>query len=456
MKVLFATAEAAPIARVGGLAEASAGLIRSLRHTSVELAVVLPDYGDVELTDESSFEISVPEWATPTTVRVGEAPELGEVHLVSVPGMARSHPYVDEAGEGWPDNDHRFFAFGAAIASLAHELSADVLHVNDWHTAVALAFSSLPSIYTIHTLGYQGAADPLWLERLPSEVAGRFLQYDAANPAAGAIRLADKIVAVSPNYAKEILDPARGAGLHELLAERTADLHGIRNGIDVELWNPATDPVVPTPYKSKTVARKSESTAALVEQLGWDHDPKTPIIGMVTRLVEQKGIDLALGMVPLLEGMNARMVILGSGAQRLALWGHDLAERHPNTFAFVDGYKLDFAHLIFAGADLFLMPSRFEPCGLAQMQAMAYGTIPVVTAVGGLVDTVTDADLHEDGTGFVSETIDGMGMVDATHRAIRAWNVLKRRRSIQRAGMKVDWSWTSPANEFVELYESVT
>jgi len=454
MKVLFASAEAAPIARVGGLAEASAGLIRALRHTAVDLAVVLPDYGDVELANESSYDISVPEWATPATVRVGDAPELGEVHLVSVPGMARPHPYVDETGEGWPDNDQRFFAFGAAIASLAHELSTDVLHVNDWHTAVALAFSRLPSVYTIHTLGYQGAADPEWLDRLPSDVADSFLQYDAANPAAGAIRLADKIVAVSPNYAKEILDPARGAGLHELLADRSEDLYGIRNGIDVELWNPGTDPVVPSSYTSKTVARKAVSTAELVDQLGWNEDPKVPIIGMVTRLVEQKGIDLALGMVPLLEGMNARMVILGSGAQRLALWGHDLADRYPERFAFVDGYKLDFAHLIFAGADLFMMPSRFEPCGLAQMQAMAYGTIPIVTAVGGLVDTVIDADRQDDGTGFISETIDGMGMVDATHRAIRAWGVLKRRRAIQRAGMKVDWSWTSPANEFVELYES--
>ncbi|NNC80037.1 MAG: glycogen synthase [Acidimicrobiales bacterium] len=456
MKVLFASAEAAPVARVGGLAEASGGLARSLRRTAVELSIVLPDYGDVALPNESSFELSVPDWATPATVRVGEAPELGEVHLVSVPGMARPHPYVDETGEGWPDNDQRFFAFGAAIASLAHELGADVLHVNDWHTAAALAFSRLPSVYTIHTLGYQGAADPAWLDRLPADVAEAFRQYDAANPSAGAIRLADKIVAVSPNYAKEILDPARGAGLHELLADRTEDLYGIRNGIDAELWNPSTDPVLSTPYNAKTVARKADSTAALAKQLGWPTDPTQPIIGMVTRLVEQKGIDLALGMVPLLEGMNARMVILGSGAQRLTLWGHQLADEHPDRFAFVDGYKLDFAHLIFAGADLFLMPSRFEPCGLAQMQAMAYGTIPIVTAVGGLVDTVSDADRAEGGTGFVSETIDGMGMVDATHRAIRAWGVLKRRRAIQRAGMGVDWSWTAPAGEFVELYESIT
>lgn len=456
LKIVFGSAEAAPIARVGGLAEATAGLIRSLRSNGdVEVIVVLPDYGGVVLEDEQHRELSLPEWAMPASVRTGKAPELGVVHLVSAPGIARPHPYVDETGAGWPDNDARFFAFSAAIAAIVDEQKPDVLHLNDWHTGMALAWVDVPSVYTIHTLGYQGHADIGWLRAINTDRATAFDRFGVLNPAAGAIALADRVIAVSPNYATEILDPTRSAGLHTVLDAKGDGLIGIRNGIDTTLWNPLTDPYIVDTYGRSTLDAKASTSARLHERVGWAHDGQ-PLIGMVTRLVEQKGIDIILGTIPYLERMNARLVTLGSGEERLSLWARDLASEYPDRFAFIDGYDLEIAHQIFAGADLFCMPSRFEPCGLAQMQAMAYGTIPVVTPVGGLVDTVIDDDASPgEGTGFSAVTIDTLGMLDALHRGLAAWRLKSRRRAIQKRGMAMDWSWDAPTAKHLELYHAI-
>ena len=452
---MFATAEAAPVARVGGLAEAAAGLVRSLRATTdVELTVVMPDYGDVVLEAETRSLLSVPEWVGEASVRTGVAPELGVVHLVSVPGMARPHPYVDASGVGWADNHQRFFGFSAAVAAITDMTKPDVLHLNDWHTAMTLAWTDVPSVYTIHTLGYQGHGDIGWLRAIDTDRSTAFDRHGELNPAAGAIRLADQVIAVSPNYAEEILDPARGAGLHTLLAGRGSDLIGIRNGIDTTLWNPATDAHITSSYGRDTIADKAVNKGALLETVEWEDDGG-PLIGVVTRLVEQKGVDILLGLVPYLERMGARLVVLGSGEERLSLWARDLAEQYPSVFRFVDGYDLVLAHQIFAGADLFCMPSRFEPCGLAQMQAMAYGTIPVVTPVGGLVDTVIDIDVEpKTGTGVVALTIDGLGMLDALHRGVALWNNKRKRTSVQKRGMKIDWSWDQPTQQHLEVYRA--
>jgi len=455
-KIVFAAAEAAPVARVGGLAEAAAGLIRSLRsNDEVELVVVLPDYGGVALVDERQHDLTLPEWAMPASVRTGTAPELGEVHLVSVPGMARPDPYVDESGSGWEDNDARFFAFSAAIAAIVVAERPDVVHLNDWHTAMALAWVDVPSVYTIHTLGYQGHADIGWLRAIDTDRATAYDRFGVLNPAAGAIALADRVVAVSPNYAAEILDPARSAGLHTVLEAKGEALVGIRNGIDTTLWNPLTDPFIAVKYGRSSLYAKAATSIRLHERAGWDHDGQ-PLIGMVTRLVEQKGIDIVLGTIPYLERMGARLLILGSGEERLSLWARDLASEYPDRFSFIDGYDLEVAHQIFAGADLFCMPSRFEPCGLAQMQAMSYGTIPVVTPVGGLVDTVIDDDTSPgEGTGFIAVTVDTTGMLDALHRGLSAWRQHSRRRAIQKRGMTFDWSWDGPTAQHLELYRDI-
>ncbi len=458
-RILFASAEMAPIARVGGLAEAAAGLMLQLRADGADVDVVLPDYGDVELADESVEDVPVPDWAAPGRVRRGVHTELGPVALVSTAGMRKPHPYVDANGQGWPDNDLRFFGFAAAIAALVGRTDPDVVHLNDWHTAATLGFlpGEGPTVLTIHTLGYQGTADASWLGRLPHH-AGAFEWWGACNPLLGAVRMADRIIAVSPTYAREILTPQSGAGLHFELGLRGDALVGIRNGIDVGQWNPATDQLIARRYTEATVARnKPANRRALLERCGLDDESGEPVFGVVSRLVDQKGMDLLLECVHFLEHLPAKLVVLGSGDASLADGLRWAAATYPDRVAFVDGYDAALAHQIFAGADLFVMPSRFEPCGLAQMQAMAYGTLPVVTDVGGLHDTVVDADADPDaGTGIVVPWPTGAALADGLHRSARLWRDRTRRARARDNGMAVDWSWAGPAAEHRAIYRAVS
>jgi starch synthase len=454
MRILFATAELSPLARVGGLAEASAGLTRELRTLDVDVNVVVPDYGGIALHDEHRFPLDVPPWVGPVHARHGVAEDFGRVTLIDAPGIARPHPYLDPAtGEGWPDNDARFFAFSAGVASLVRSERPDVLHCNDWHTGAVLGMlpERPPTVFTIHTLGYQGTTGPGWAARLPCATEA-YAWYGGVSPLAGALRLADLVIAVSPTYAREILTEAAGMGMNEILGARGDRLVGIRNGIDTRTWNPATDRHLAAVYEPGQLAGKQSCRHALATELGWDPQGD-PIIGVVTRLAEQKGVDLVLDIAPLLDALPGQLVILGSGDRHLAARARAAAEARPDRVAFHEGYDEAFGHRIFAGADLFVMPSRFEPCGLAQMQAMAYGTIPVVTDVGGLHDTVIDDDRRRgSGTGFVSSTVDTMGIIDALHRAVRVLRQPARRKAMQRRGMSADWSWAVPAAEHLAHY----
>ncbi len=456
MKILFATAELTPVVRVGGLAEAAAGLVSALRASGADVDVVLPDYGGVELAESTEIDLDVPPWVGDVRVRTGVHPVAGPLTLVHVPGIDRPHPYVDEHGEGWGDNDHRFMSFSAVIAALTTKTRPDVLHLNDWHTAAAVGMlpDRPPTVLTIHTLGYQGVTHRGWLDRLPVD-AFRFAWYDATNPLAGAIELVDRVVAVSPNYAREIVTPEAGMGLHDRLAALGDRLVGIRNGIDTSVWNPATDTHIAQRFTSDDLSGRDACRTELAEIAGWAAD-NTPIVGMVSRLVEQKGIDLVLDSLRFLPTLPARLIVLGAGAAELAGSLAAAGEHAPTHVWFFDGYDEALGHRIFAGSDLFLMPSRFEPCGLAQMQAMAYGSIPVVTDVGGLRDTVVDADRdRSDGLGFTSLTVDTAGLVDALHRGVRAVRHAGRRRAIQTRAMTEDWSWAAPAARHLEVYADI-
>ena len=456
----MASAELSPVARVGGMAEAVAGLVRQLRNDGLTVTVALPDYGGIELGDEDHLTLDVPDWAAPARARTGTLDGHGRLTLIDGPGMAKPHPYNDPSGLAFEDNDLRFFGFSAGVAALSRHLGPDVLHVNDWHTAAALGLltddEAPPSVLTIHTLAYPGISPPHWMGRL-TRSAGAYAWYGDTNPLLGGIRLADRVVTVSPNYAREILDEHNGMGLHGVLAQLGDRLVGIINGIDTGEWNPETDPHLEANYSAAQMRGKGANRSLLHERFGLDSDGGQPLIGMVTRLVEQKGIDLAAEAARFLDGVPARLAVLGSGDAHLAARLTDLAAAHPGRIGFVDGYDAALSHLIFAGSDLLLMPSRFEPCGLAQMQAMAYGTIPIVTDVGGLHDTVIDDDRDpERGTGFVSRSVDAAGMVDAIHRAVRAWNSTRRRSAIRYRGMSTDWSWAGPAQAYRDLYDQIT
>jgi len=456
MRVMFATAELSPIVSVGGLAHAASGLVRELRDLGIDVDAVVPDYFSLPLVDEVLSELSVPGWAAPAVVRDGVADDFGPVTLVRVPGIERPNPYVDDDGQGWPDNPDRFFAFSAAVAALARDRSPDIVHCNDWHTAAALGLleTDVPTVFTIHTLGHQGWTSGGWLERLTRSVDA-FESYGGTNPLAGAVQIADRVIAVSPTYADEIRTIEGGAGLHDQLSERGSDLIGILNGIDDSVWNPEIDAAIEARYSAADPSGKQACRTALHAATGWEDDG-TPIVAMVTRLVHQKGIEYALEAATYADGIPFRLAILGSGERSLADWAQHLATQHPGRVWFHEGHHPVMAHRCFAGADLLLLPSRFEPCGLSQMQAMAYGTIPVVTPVGGLVDTVIDADMdRRNGNGFTAASVDTAGIVDALHRAVRAWKQPRRRAAIQRRGMTRDWSWTEPAIEHIEVYRGL-
>jgi len=462
MKVLFATAELTPLVRVGGLAYATAGLAKALHRTGVEVTVVIPDYGLFDADLGEPQPLVMPPWVGTTSYRSGSFD--GGVPLIAIrtPEIVRPHPYDDPAGEGWGDNDFRFMAFSAAVAQLTRVLEPDVLHLNDWHTAATLGFieDPPPSVFTIHNLAYQGVTTGSWLGVLRRRPEA-FEWFGSMNPMSGAVALADAVVTVSPNYAEEIRHAEHGAGLHEALAFRGEALIGIRNGIDTEVWSPQHDPLLPRTFAAGDVSGKKAARRALLQRVGWGGrsgpSSQDPVTGMVTRLTWQKGVDLALDLVPYLETMGTRMVVLGSGDRTLAETTRYLASTHPDQIAFIEAFDEELAHLIFGGADLLMMPSRFEPCGLAQMQAMAYGTIPIVTDVGGLHDTVTDADRNPtEGTGFVARNVTSMALLDAFHRAVRTWRTPQRRRIIQRNGMSTDWSWESPAAEQIAVYGAIT
>ena len=456
MRVLFATGELTPVAAVGGLAQAAAGLVRELRRQGVQVEAVLPDYGGVELHREERLELDVPEWAAPATARSGVHPSFGELTLVSCPGIARSHPYLAADGSVWPDNDARFISFSIGVAALAHRTAPDVVHLNDWHTGAAAGdlHGFLPVVLSIHNLAFQGRTTADWLGRLGAN-ASAYAWEGGCNPLAGAIALAEAVVVVSPTYREEVLRPEGGAGLDRLLGERRDVLVGILNGIDADLWNPGADPHLPAPFGADELAGKTRARAALLERLGLPERPG-PLAVSVTRLAHQKGVDILLQLVPELEELGLQVAILGSGEAALADALRSAAAGHRSTLAFVEGYDEPLSHQLLGGGDLLLMPSRFEPSGLAQMQAMRYGTLPVVTDVGGLHDTVVDLDEHpRRGTGWRAATASVPAFRSALGRAVRGWSDPAIRLPAQVRGMTRDWSWSTPAARYAELYERV-
>jgi starch synthase len=456
MRILFATAELSPVATVGGLAAASAGIVAELRRQSVEVDVVLPDYGGVPLDGEATTVLDLPGWAAPAAARTGVHHAAGPLTLVSAPGLARPDPYTDEHGEAWPDNDRRFLAFAAAVATLARDRSPDVLHLNDWHTATALAAldGGPPALLSIHNLAYQGWTGAEWVD-LIGDRGDAYRHGDTCNPLAGAIRLADAVVVVSPTFREEILRPGRGFELDDLLADRREAIIGIRNGIDTSTWDPRGDPHLPTAFDAADLAPKAEARSAALAAMGLTGS-SGPLAVVISRLAEQKGIDLLLPALPGLIERGARVAVLGSGSAPLASQLRAAAASHPGGIAFTEGYDDALSHVLTGGGDLLLMPSRFEPCGLTQMQAMSYGTLPVATDVGGLHDTIVDLDLDPArGTGWLAAEPTQAAVAEALDRALLGWADEEVRMAAQRRGMTADWSWHEPAARHVELYEAI-
>ena len=454
---MYVTAEMEPLIATGGLGAASAGLVGALRADGVDVVAVLPDYSGWTLDDEEVHELAVPAWVGSATVRVGLHDGAGRVALVSVPGIARPHPYVDPStGHGWPDNDHRFFAWSCAVAAWARRERPGVVHVNDWHAATVLAHldPDQATVLSIHNLAHQGWADAGWLPLLGLDPT-RFAWQGSTNALAGAIRSADRLVTVSPRYADEIRSDWNGMGLTPLLVERGPALVGILNGIDTDEWNPATDRHLEARYSEFDSAAKAANAAELCGELGL-LGGSGPLVVCVSRFDHQKAIECLIEASRVTASVPVRVAILGSGDPAVEQLAGDAAVNSGGRIAFRSGYNQKLAHLMFGAGDLTVIPSRFEPCGLTQMQAMRYGTIPIVSDVGGLHDTVIDADRSpRSGTGVVLGEVSAAGVVDGLHRGARLWANRSRRARVAGRGMSRDWSWATSAATYRDLYRDL-
>jgi starch synthase len=380
-------------------------------------------------------------------------------------------PYQDEHGHDWPDNAQRFGLLSKIAAVLGSadsplEWKPDVVHCSDWQTGLAPAYlhfarGASSCVMTIHNLAFQGIF-PLHTA-LKLGLPGECLQpegveyYGNMSFLKAGLHYADHIITVSPSYAEEIQTDALGFNMQGLLAHRREVLSGILNGIDTTEWNPATDPNLIQTYDAENIRGKSANKRELQRRMGLHIDPKVPLFGLVSRFAYQKGLDMVLEIAPQLVEMPAQLVLLGSGESGLQQKVLELSHRYSGQVGAYVGFDEGLSHLIEAGADIFLMPSRFEPCGLNQMYSQRYGTPPVVHATGGLRDTVVDCSVatlkRGEATGFSFDSADASGLLGAVRRAAVAYRNKKNWRALQRNGMGKDFGWNKSAAAYSEIYE---
>ncbi len=469
LRILFVTSECTPWSKTGGLADVSAALPAALRVLGADVRVLMPAYSGVPTQDAEN----VAHW--PATTRFPAArllcarlPNGPPALLVDCPLLyaRRGGPYQNEASEDWSDNALRFAQLCRVAAGLGQGCLASwqpqVVHCNDWQSGPAVAAlhfapqGHAATMMTVHNLAFQGLYPPevVGQAELPPQsfcMEGAEFHGQYSFLKAG-LAYADAITTVSPTYAREIQTEDLGMGLHGLLAFRREALEGILNGIDILEWDPARDPHIARCYDSATLKGKLPNKRALQARLGLPAED-CPLFGMVTRLTGQKGVDLVAEIAPALAALPAQLVVLGRGEP-----GHEqsfaqLARAYPNAISTTIGFDESLAHQVEAGADIFLMPSRFEPCGMNQMYSQRYGTVPVVRATGGLADSVTDCAADPDnGTGFAFREDSAAALMEAIRRAAAAFGNEERWRGLQRAGMARDFSWDRSARRYLEIY----
>jgi len=480
MKILFATPECAPYVKTGGLGDVSAALPAMLAQLGHDVHLLMPAYRGMKVSGEIGDGVDLPaysHWPAAQLVPVKVATGV-TLLLLACPALYQrpGGPYVDGKGRDYLDNAMRFGLLARVAAQLGtvhsplRGWSAEVVHANDWPCGLAPLYlaqtrmiapheTTAAAILTIHNLAFQGVfpmgeADALGIPHHWRGMEGVEFWGDLSMLKAG-IQFADAITTVSPSYAREIQTQEHGAGFDGILRARAARLRGILNGIDRKLWNPAEDPLLPQRFTRGELAGKAQCKAILQQRVGLAADPSAPLFAVVSRLTAQKGIDIVLAALPALVRAGGQLVVLGQGAPELQQALAEAARQHRRQVAVTLGFDEGLAHLIEAGADAFLMPSRFEPCGLNQMYSQAYGTPPIVAPVGGLLDSVTDATAHpQHGTGFVMPSCDAAGLQDALARALAAWKQPQQWRRIQANGMAREFGWEDSARQYLDVYQA--
>jgi len=485
LRIAMVSAERVPLAKVGGLGDVAGALSDVLAARGHEVSCFLPHYAAIRLPEGARRERAL----EPFPVPHGRGEEVAAVERVTLPGskvavylvdhrgdlafFQRDGIYTDPAtGLEYADNPARFLFFCRAVCEALKRLGRrqDVIHLNDNQTAFVAAFlrevyaadpffQRTATLFAIHNLSYQGLYPPEALEiaRLSRDrfhAGSPFEFYGKVNLLKVGLEYADFLSTVSPSYAREIqVDPEIGAGLQGVLARRAADLAGILNGIDYRVWNPEKDPRIAARYTARDLTGKQACKVALAREAGWPEDSDWAIVGMISRLADQKGFDLVEAAVPELLRQELRLFVLGAGVKRYEELFTKLAREHPDRVCARVGFDDGLAHRIEAGADLFLMPSRYEPCGLNQMMSQRYGTIPVVRATGGLADTVRDFDpASRDGTGFVFQGYEAGEMTAAVKRALASYRQPRVWHRLIENAMKQDFSWETAAGRYEEIY----
>jgi starch synthase len=481
MRVLFTTAEAYPLAKTGGLADVSRALPVALRRLGMDVRLLMPAYPRAYVRVENpKFAATIPAalGIDDATLIAGTFPETDlPVYLIDSPSLFRRPGglYQDETGEDWPDNPLRF----AFLAHVGREIATgrlkigftpDLVHANDWHAGLLPLYLSLEdsprpaSIFTTHNMAFQGNFAPEWLERIGIPAAlfspGGVEFYGKISYLKTGLRYADRVTTVSPTYAREILTPAFGCGMDGVLAERGDDFSGILNGIDEAVWNPAIDPLLPRTFHDSDISGKRACKAALQAEFGLAVSPETPLFGFVSRLTHQKMADVILEILPWLAEQDAQFVAVGEGDAKLEAAFAAMSERFPEKIATIIGYDEPLAHKLQAGSDVLLAPARFEPCGLTQLYALRYGSLPVVRRTGGLADTVIDATAaaiaDRSATGFVFDEPTADDLMTAVNRAQSLYREPLIWRRLQMQAMAQDFSWISSATQYAALYSAAS
>jgi starch synthase len=481
VKVLSVASEVFPLIKTGGLADVVGALPAALAPLGVEMRTLVPGYPAVMAALEAPRSVATwPEFlGGPIRLLSARSGSL-DLFVVDAPHLYErpGNPYVDASGKDWPDNAERFAALASAAARIGWgdvdaasiQFVPDLIHGHDWQAAlvpVYLEFAGRDrrqpaTVLTIHNIAFQG--------QFPHDVASRIgLPADAyashgieyfgdVGYLKGGILFADAITTVSPTYAREILTPENGMGMDAMLRWRGAAVSGIVNGIDTEIWNPATDPHLASRFDLHDLERRKANKRAVEARFDLPPDDG-PLLCMVTRLTTQKGIDLVVDGLDALVELGARLVVLGAGDARFEQALIDAAQRYPTRVACRIGYDEGLSHLMQGGSDAILIPSRFEPCGLTQLYGLRYGCVPIVSRVGGLADTVVDADATTLAAGLATgiqfDDITAHGVVEAVRRSIELQAQPEVWRALQKNGMRSDLSWTNSARRYARLYESL-
>jgi starch synthase len=479
MRVLHAAAELFPWVKTGGLGDVIAALPPALAALNVDVRLVLPGFtaflDALPLTEIA--RLRTPFAAERVRIALADLPDSGvRAYLVDHPAFydRPGSPYADPDGRDWPDNHRRFALLGWVAAALAQgadpEWQPDILHAHDWHAGLAPAYlraaaAPVPSVFTVHNLAYQGFFPAAAFADLALPLG--FFSIDGVEFYGGLSFLksglfyADQLTTVSPTYAREIQTPAFGAGLDGLLRSRADALTGILNGVDPTIWSPENDALLPRRYGiADAPAGKADAKQVLQRRLALDETSDRPLFGAVTRLSPQKGFDLLLAALPGFIAGGGRLVLLGSGDADLESGFTAAAVSYPGQAGVVIGYDEALSHLVMAGADVILAPSRFEPCGLTQLYALRYGALPLVRRTGGLADTVVDANAvtlaEGSATGFVFDEESPEALLEAASRAVALYADRGSWQRVMRQAMSCDFSWSAAARQYKGLYTGLT